>query len=64
MEGLSSFAKLNATANAFLAVAVCALGINQLGQHETTRLIPPTLDKEVKIGWNTADEDYLKSFGL
>ncbi|TPG92009.1 hypothetical protein EAH72_25175, partial [Pseudomonas caspiana] len=22
------------------------------------------MDKEVKIGWNTADEEYLKSFGL
>ena len=64
MEGLSAFAKLNVTSNTFLSVAVCALVINQLGQHETTRLIPPNLDKEVRIGWNTADEAYLKSFGL
>jgi len=64
MEGLSSFAKLNASANTFLAVAVCVLAINQLGQHETTRLVPPNLDKEVKVGWSNADEEYLKSFGL
>lgn len=64
MEGLASFSKFNLASNVFLSAAVFALAINQMGQHETTRLVPPNLDKAVKIGWNSADEEYLKSFGL
>ncbi|SDJ06096.1 TraE/TraK family type IV conjugative transfer system protein [Pseudomonas abietaniphila] len=64
MEGLSSYARFNNLANVFLAVAVCVLSVNQMGQHEQTRLVPPTLDKAVKVGWNNADEEYLKSFGM
>lgn len=64
MEGLNGFARFNAVSNVALAIAVCLLTVNQLGQHETTRLVPPNLDKAVKVGWSNADEEYLKSFGL
>src|SRR3546814_1287803 len=50
--------------NMMLAAAVLLFSINQFSIHETTRLIPPTLTTEVKIGWSAADEEYLKSFGL
>src|SRR3546814_11295456 len=50
--------------NMMFAAAVLLFSINQFSIHETTRLIPPTLTTEVKIGWSAADEEYLKSFGL
>lgn len=64
MEGLKTFGKMNAISNMMLAAAVLLFSINQFSIHETTRLIPPTLTTEVKIGWSAADEEYLKSFGL
>ncbi|AGN82283.1 MULTISPECIES: TraE/TraK family type IV conjugative transfer system protein [Pseudomonas] len=64
MEGLKSLTSFLILSNVGLSVAVALLSINQMGQHETTRLVPPTLDKAVKVGWNNADDEYLKSFGL
>lgn len=64
MEGLKRLFHLGSVSNTCLSVAVLLLTINQLGQHETTRLVPPNLDKAVKVGWSSADDEYLKSFGL
>lgn len=52
MEGLKSLTSFLILSNVGLSVAVALLSINQMGQHETTRLVPPTLDKAVKVGWN------------
>jgi conjugal transfer pilus assembly protein TraE len=64
MEGLKSLRNFQTLSIACLSVAVLLLTFNQMGQHETTRLVPPNLDKAVKVGWNSADDEYIKSFGL
>jgi conjugal transfer pilus assembly protein TraE len=64
MEGLKSLRNFQTLSIACLSVSVLLLTFNQMGQHETTRLVPPNLDKAVKVGWNNADDEYIKSFGL
>lgn len=49
--------------NLLLAVALCAAVLKLVNQHERVILTPPHLDKAVAVEWNSADADYLKSFG-
>ena len=58
-------------ANVALSILVLILGVmNLMTLHqmfsirERIVLVPPVVDKTMSIGWDSANEDYLKSFGL
>ena len=50
--------------NVALALALSAMVVDKLTDHERLVLVPPYIDKAVKVGWKSADAEYLKSFGL
>lgn len=50
--------------NAVLAVLVGVLFIQSLSQKEDVVLVPPVVDKEMRIGITSANKDYMESFGL
>ncbi|HIH2749848.1 TPA: TraE/TraK family type IV conjugative transfer system protein [Burkholderia lata] len=63
-EGAQKFASTMMISNVILSVLLaCSVFVN-LSTHETTRLVPPYLDKVVTVGWNTADQSYLEGIGL
>lgn len=47
-----------------LAFAVVLLAVVVATRHERVVLTPPYVDKELAIGWSSANADYLKSVGL
>ncbi|AVO43435.1 TraE/TraK family type IV conjugative transfer system protein [Simplicispira suum] len=50
--------------NVILATGLVFALINITGQRERVVLVPPSLDKKAEIAWESANKDYLKSFGL
>ncbi|WP_432263210.1 TraE/TraK family type IV conjugative transfer system protein [Cupriavidus sp. TMH.W2] len=63
-EGANTLAATMVLSNVILATLLSVSLVNNFSQHETTRLVPPYLDKAVSVGWNTADTEYLESIGM
>lgn len=51
-------------ANLVLAIIAAAAVFHTLSLKEKTILVPPNLDKTVVVGWNSANADYYRGFGL
>jgi conjugal transfer pilus assembly protein TraE len=52
------------TSNILLTAAVGVLILDKVSQHERIVLTPPYIDKPMTVAWQSADGEYLKSFGL
>ncbi|WP_425953173.1 TraE/TraK family type IV conjugative transfer system protein [Ralstonia pseudosolanacearum] len=63
-EGANKLSGVLLVSNIILASLLAVTTISALSQHETTRMVPPGLDKAVNVGWKTADQEYLESIGL
>lgn len=50
--------------NVILAGLLAASVTANLSSHERVTLVPPQLDKQAEISWNSADANYMKAFGL
>jgi conjugal transfer pilus assembly protein TraE len=63
-EAANKGASMMLMSNVVLALAVGALVVDKMSAHERLVLVPPYIDKAVKVGWKAADAEYMKSFGL
>lgn len=50
--------------NIILSLGVFYAVITVANMRDRVVLVPPNLSRQAQIGWNSADKDYLKSFGL
>ena len=50
--------------NLILVAITCAAVIHSANQKETIVLTPPRVDEKMIINWDSANEPYLKSFGM
>lgn len=50
--------------NVVLAIVAAAAVMHSYSVKETTILTPPKIDEEMMIGWDSANQAYIKSFGL
>lgn len=64
LEGAQKTNSLHLTSNVCLSIALLLCVVKIFDQRSTTVLVPPNLDRAVTVGWNTADGEYIKSFGL
>jgi conjugal transfer pilus assembly protein TraE len=53
-----------AVSNTVLATLLFMAVSNAFSVKEVIRLVPPYLNEPVSVGWNSASENYYKSFGL
>lgn len=58
-------------ANVFLSITSTAMAVIALASvlhsqslHERVVLVPNVVDRQMAVGWQTADEEYIKAFGL
>lgn len=64
LSGAAELTKYLLVSNVALAIGL-ALAVGKLvSDHEVTRLVPPYLETEATVGWNTADKAYLEGIGL
>lgn len=64
MKQLQSLAIAMLCSNVILAVGVVYALVELGNQHDRVVLVPPSLDKKAVIAWESANKEYLKSFGL
>ena len=64
MDSLQKLSIGSLCSNVILAVGLVVAIIQITGEHERIVLVPPHLDRQVEIAWNSADAEYMKSFGL
>lgn len=50
--------------NAVLALATFTAVIHSYGVKDTVVLVPPVVDEKMTVGWNSANEAYIKSFSI
>ena len=62
-EGSNKLASVMILSNVILAVGVVIAVGKLVTDHEVTRIVPPHLTKAVSVGWESADQEYLESFG-
>ena len=62
-EALDS-AKTQRRINVGLGFAVIILALMAFNQRERVVVVPPAVNAKLEIGWNSADQDYYKKWGL
>ena len=63
-QAANKVAALMLLSNLALAVAILVAVSTLSGNRERVVLVPPHLEKRVSVGWNVADAEYLKGFGM
>ena len=64
MSQLQALTKAMLMSNIIMAVGLTYAIFAVSGQRERVVLVPPALDRRAEIAWQSADKEYLKSFGL
>lgn len=63
-EKAREFGRNLAVSNVFLSAALLISVYTQSTNHERIVLTPPHVTERMSVGWNSADAEYLKSFGM
>lgn len=64
MDSLQKLTIGSLCSNVILATGMVIATYALVNEHERIVLVPPHLDRQVQIAWNSADTQYVKSFGL
>ncbi|CAN7643143.1 type IV conjugative transfer system protein TraE [Acidovorax sp. LjRoot129] len=64
MSELQALTRVLVVSNAMLVAALVYAFAVMSGERERIVLVPPMLDQKAEVAWNSANKEYIKSFGM